>query len=247
MSLINDALKKAQRQRGDDGGYMPPMPGGGGSIVRKRGTPMPAQTIVLIVVGCLVLVGGSIGITVWLMRGKSPAPTVAAAKPETPPPTPTASVTTTPKPAPTPVHAPVAPIETPAEKATPIMALVPTLPKPAPVETPKPAPPAPAPTAVATPVAPAATAVIEEAPKPAPRSSPAPKLPITEERVNAFLDTLRVTGIRSSGTDSKVLMNEKVYRVNDIVDRSLGLKLTKVQTDSLTFTDGNGAVYVKNF
>jgi ribosome-associated protein YbcJ (S4-like RNA binding protein) len=58
---------------------------------------------------------------------------------------------------------------------------------------------------------------------------------------------LKVTGIRSSGTDSKVLMNDRVFRVNDVVDRSLGVRLTKVSSDSLTFTDANGAVYVKYF
>ena len=54
-------------------------------------------------------------------------------------------------------------------------------------------------------------------------------------------------GIRSSGNESKVLMNDRVYRVNDIVDRNLGVKLTKVAPDSLTFTDANGATYVKYF
>jgi hypothetical protein len=38
-----------------------------------------------------------------------------------------------------------------------------------------------------------------------------------------------------------------MYRVNDIVERSLGVKLTKVATDSLTFADANGVTYVKFF
>jgi hypothetical protein len=54
-------------------------------------------------------------------------------------------------------------------------------------------------------------------------------------------------GIRSSGTDSKVLMNDRVYRVNDYVDRILGVKLVSVSRDTLTFTDANGVTYVKNF
>ena len=42
-------------------------------------------------------------------------------------------------------------------------------------------------------------------------------------------------------------MNDRVYRVNDVVDRTLGVRLTKVSTDSLTFTDANGVTYVKYF
>ena len=63
----------------------------------------------------------------------------------------------------------------------------------------------------------------------------------------SFVEAVRVTGIRSFGTESRVLMNERVFKVNDIVDRLLGVKLTAVQSDSLTFTDANGVTYVKNF
>ena len=42
-------------------------------------------------------------------------------------------------------------------------------------------------------------------------------------------------------------MNERVYRVNDIVERTLGVRLIKVAVDSLTFADPNGISYVKNF
>ena len=42
-------------------------------------------------------------------------------------------------------------------------------------------------------------------------------------------------------------MNDRVYRVNDIVDRSLSLRLTKVEPGILTFTDANGMTYVKYF
>jgi hypothetical protein len=56
-----------------------------------------------------------------------------------------------------------------------------------------------------------------------------------------------VTGIRTSETGSKVLMNDKVYRANDIVNRALGLRLVKITADSLTFADASGATYVKNF
>ena len=79
-------------------------------------------------------------------------------------------------------------------------------------------------------------------------SSTAPANPKgPDERVAAFVDAVRVTGIRSSGADSRVLMNERVYRVNDVVERTLGVRLIKAAADSLTFADSRGVTYVKNF
>jgi len=68
-----------------------------------------------------------------------------------------------------------------------------------------------------------------------------------DARAQAFVDALRVTGIRASGSDSKVLMNDRVFRLNDIVERTLGLRLTGVAADRLSFTDPNGLVYTRNF
>jgi hypothetical protein len=72
-----------------------------------------------------------------------------------------------------------------------------------------------------------------------------PKAP--DERIAAFVDSIRVTGIRSSGAESRVLMNERVYRVNDVIDRALGVKLIKATADTLTFSDARGVTYVKYF
>ena len=63
----------------------------------------------------------------------------------------------------------------------------------------------------------------------------------------AFIEAIRVTGIRSFGNESRVLMNDRVYRVNDIVERNIGLKLTAVNADSLVFTDPRGKTYFKKF
>ena len=41
-------------------------------------------------------------------------------------------------------------------------------------------------------------------------------------------------------------MSGRVYRLNDIVDYELGLRLTGVGTTTLTFLDENGAVYTKS-
>ena len=231
MSLINDALKKAQRQRTQTPyDAVPPMPGGG--PVPRRGAPMAAQTIVLIAVGCVVLVAISIGVTIFLVRGKAPAaaaaPITTVAKVET-----VAPKVATPLPQPLlpPIIAPA-----PASEKSPVTTE--STPAKSPLAEAKPES-RPAPPPVKTPVA-----VVEEAPKkaPAPVGTAAP-----EEKVQAFLDALLVRGVRASGTDSRALLNERVYRINDLVDRTLGLRLTKVETDSLTFTDPHGVVYVKQF
>jgi len=82
----------------------------------------------------------------------------------------------------------------------------------------------------------------------APAAAPEPiKIGGQDLRILTFIDAIRVAGIRSSGAESKVLMNDRVYRLNDMVDYTLGIRLTKVATDGLTFTDANGTTYVKNF
>lgn len=106
---------------------------------------------------------------------------------------------------------------------------------------PAPPPPAPAPT-----LAPK----VEEAPArqvaaAAPPAAPAP--PRQNVKILTYLDNLRVTGIRAAGADSRVLMNDRVYRVNDMVDYELALRLTGVSTTTLTFVDDNGVVYTKTF
>ncbi|MBC7366266.1 MAG: hypothetical protein H7343_05545 [Undibacterium sp.] len=68
-----------------------------------------------------------------------------------------------------------------------------------------------------------------------------------DERIQTLVDGFRVAGIRASGTGSKVLLNEKVFKINDIVDRTNSLRLTQVTNDSLTFTTPGGVTYVKNF
>ncbi len=62
-----------------------------------------------------------------------------------------------------------------------------------------------------------------------------------------YLDTAKVTGVRASATDPKVLMNNRVYRLNDIVDSDLQLKITAISSRELQFTDSRGYVYTKAF
>jgi hypothetical protein len=230
MSLINDALKKAQRQRTNNPfGIDAPMPGGGGRRA-KRGSPMPAQNILLIVAGCAVLVVLSAVGAIFFVNGKSDSPKPAAITASVAPIVPVAAETNLPAleiPAlslPAKSDPPVAAISTPAGPALP------------PAET------------KVEPIPPSPVAAAKAASEPSiTAASAAPRPGVPDERVHAYLDALRVTGVRTSGASSRVLLNEKVYRLNETVDRNLALKLTGVETDFLTFTGANGMEYRKNF
>jgi hypothetical protein len=107
-------------------------------------------------------------------------------------------------------------------------------------------PPASPPTTSSAPVGTSSIAPATSAPAtPAPATPATPAPPKPDERIAAFVDSLRVTAIRAN--DNKVIMNDRVYRVNDIVERTMGIKLVKVAPDSLTFADANGITYVKYF
>src|SRR5688500_698819 len=89
MSLINEALKKAQRARNDGQPTdAPPMPGGG--LIAKRAQPRSAKSMVLIGGGALALVVVSVVATVYLLN-RTPTPVSVAATTGSSPASPTAS------------------------------------------------------------------------------------------------------------------------------------------------------------
>jgi len=232
MSLINEALKKAQHQRTGPSDA-PPMPGG--SMGPRGGSGMPKGLLVMIGAGACVVIVISVVATVMFVN-RTPAPKVVAAVP--------VSVAADAKTA--------APL---TAAPSPVVIAPVTIKIPLPVAPPVEIPPAPRPVADNTPAAApavAAPAPVTAAPVPA-AETPATvaKEPVAEgslsDRINDYVDKLRVTGIRTSESGSKVLMNDKVYRANDIVNRALGLRLVKIAADSLTFADASGATYVKNF
>jgi hypothetical protein len=222
MSLINDALKKAARQRAEEqADFTPLMPGGGGSRARQ-GAPMRTQTMVLIGAAAVALVVVSVVVTGAFVTSK-PEPKAAAA------------VT---------VPAASRPVETSAVAAQPAPVIALTVPK---ISAPSPTPTA-APTAAPT-VAP----VVVAQPTPAPvvaASAPAATAVSGEgntEQVQAYVDGLHVTGARSAGTDSKALVDGHVFKVNDMVNKAFGLRLSRVDADQLTFVDATGATYVRSY
>lgn len=212
MSLISEALKKAQRSRGD-----PAYAGDGETHAPRRGRGghgMPSGVFAFIAMGAVALV--VIAVVVTIIVVKRTPPTFADNRP-------TASKT------------PVIPADS-SER-----------------------PPITIPTAAQNPVS--STPVISVGnetridAQPAEAKHGTPALPsgattppgTPSQRIQDFVDAIRVAGVRNSGAESKVLMNDRVFRINDIVDRSLGVRLIGVQSDTLTFRDESGAVYTKTF
>jgi hypothetical protein len=129
--------------------------------------------------------------------------------------------------------------------ATPSPVALPRPTEPLPVVTAEPAISAPPSTSIAT-NPPSIAAKTPEPPAAATSSSSEPPAPSL--RMIEAIEALRVAGIRvGAGSDAKVLMNDRVYRIGDTVDHALGLKLTGATASSLTFRDGTGAAYTRNF
>ncbi len=259
MSLINEALKKAQRLRAEQqGNYTaPPMPGGTSPVrIVKRGQAMPAKTLLLILAAATVLIVLSAVFTGYFMnRAPSHVPGPKVTKPALAPnltgtnPVIVAPAITLPKPAIEPTQLASAPtadnthensqpqVSPPVDNSSaPAVAIL--------------SPPLPDKSAKPTDVTVApnqnSAGVIQprEITPPAPATTAASKF---DSRIQVFVDSVRVAGIRFSGKESKVLMNDRVYRVNDVVDYALNVRLLRVTPDSLIFVDANGMIYVKNF
>jgi hypothetical protein len=98
-------------------------------------------------------------------------------------------------------------------------------------------------------------AELETVPPPEPEPSvtadlpppPAVRVNRPDPEILAYVDSLRVRGIRISNGEAKVLMNDKVYKTGEIVNHPLNLKLSEVSSDGLLFEDVQGNTYVARF
>jgi len=255
MSIINDALKKAARQRAQEendlGSLMPGSHGGQSGRGAKKN---PTQTIVLVGAAAIVLIVVSVVVTGILVTGKPQTAPVAAERPTpTSVPTPLATVVQMPTVSLVSVPKAISVYPTPVTVAEerPSIALAPTL---APRAVPT-AVPTVVPTAIPTSVP---TAAPTEAPTPAALITlhpPEPVAPVAmtpgdqahNDLVQGLVDRLQVSGVRAAGAGSKALVDGHVYRINDVLDRTTGLKLVGVDEDHLTFVDAKGVKYVKSF
>lgn len=245
MSLINEALKKAQRQTHPESPVSSRPLGSTGLPYSAPSAPPvkpPAPPVALIVAGAGVLISVSVLATVWLLR--APTPAVKEAKPagvrhEVPPAASTVVIATAPDTAPT--APPLAP--------RPALSAAADTPPPAPAPAPTVAAAA-APTLVPLPTQPTPASPAKVVAKVAPVSPPPAVIDDVEASAAAaqkLIDEMRISGVRQQGAGSKVLINGRVYRLNEIVDRTLGLRLTQVHPTQLTFTDRQGAIFTREF
>lgn len=254
MSLINEALKKAQKQRTGEAPPLASMPAIGGesptSIARTAKPTSPGNKLILQAglgaAALLVVVAGAF----FLVRAKPAAPAVPQTSPVT---------RHEPAPAATPAPAQAEPAKAspPAATAQPTVT---TAKPPAPARAsenvfvlPIVAPPAETAAPVANKVETAAGAFARA--EPAQPVVPPPAAPRTpgakiDPKAIIYIEGLRVAGIRASPTDpkdSKVLMNDRVYRIGNLVEAEMGLHLVGITADSLTFEDDHGGRYTRTF
>ena len=237
MSLINEALKKAQKQRTGEAEPLPTIGGESAARIARRGKPAGFSALIIrIVAGGVGVIAIVVATVVFMRRTPAESAPVKPAPVVTQAPVVQTPVTKPVEAAPPPkAENPAPAIATPA--VTKPVVLAPVVPakiepaKPQIVETPAPA--------VVTPVA---TAPVITTP-----STDASRPGRLEARAITFIEAIRVTGIRASGSDRKVLMNDRVYRLGDLVEPEMGLTLVGIATNSLTFQDEKGAKYTRNF
>jgi hypothetical protein len=255
MSLINDALKKAQRQRALDAAPLSGAPSGiaAAAVTTHVATATHRRSYAPLAFGLGILTLG-VGAT-WVVMRYGFTDTAAPKPAAVPVASVAAPAPTAPAPAPAPASAP-APVV--AVEALTTVAPAVTFPPPAPVAVTLPAA-TPAPAPVATTPAPAPAPVVV-AQRPAqvvvPTVAPVVATPVVavsaaasaerEARVYDFLNTLRITGVRGVDREARVLMNERVWRLNDVVSPALGLRLSGVKPGLLVFTDAAGKTYEKS-
>lgn len=66
-----------------------------------------------------------------------------------------------------------------------------------------------------------------------------------DPKIIDWLSKVTISGVRLSGTESKVLLNDDAYSVGDTVNYSLGLKVYIIQDKRVLFIDKNDKKYLK--
>ena len=84
-----------------------------------------------------------------------------------------------------------------------------------------------------------------------PEPSPPPDTPLPgaepNPKVLAFLESSRITGIKVAGVHSRLLMNNRVFRTDDIVHPDTQLRIKEIASNEILFVDESGIQYRKQF
>jgi hypothetical protein len=207
MSLINDALRKAQQERLNQSRTTP-----GQAPVDYAEQPLSNRPQAsglskgLALGAAITAIGAAIVILVVSFTGQ-----------DTP-------------------QNPTAPVRVANQSA----ALPPPAPAPAPESPPVEPPSPPPPPAVATT---APEPVENNTTPPADAAAPIPRIGLlTPEqiRIRDHVNSLRITGVRGTGTAGRAMIAGRLYREGDIIEPELGIVLERIEATSLVFTDMTG-------
>ena len=221
MSLINQALRKAQQQR------TPSRPAtaadhASASPTNYRGNSNQSGLLIGLVAGIALLIGLVAGLTIVVLR-KDPAPvtqqaaTLPAPVKQIAPATPVIQPLAPPTPAPT----------QPLEQGSPSVLNDLRLARMA---------------AEAKAAADATSAKQVEAAKQLAATKAAAK---PSQEIIQWLGKSKISGVRLSTSGNKVILNNKAYSVGETVNLGLGLKVLIIQEKRILFIDPNGKKYLK--
>ncbi len=280
MSLINEALKKAQRER--EGQIKPDFKSALPGVEAQYGNPSQSPTfkavtgavrfgLVAALIVCVAV------ITYFLTRNNTEAAPAQDKGPEyvsidlrdreagaLPVSEATESAVSKPLPVAPPTVAP--PLESVAAAATlpedngpvlskpveTVVSLPPAITTDVPseqlamVDLPQPPAPEPETTAPQTPAQPVLTGERQ----PQPEEVPLPEANIEvppNPLVLDFLEKSRITGVKVSGSRSRLLMNNQVFKLGSVVDPKLSLRVSNILENEVHFVDESGAEYRKQF
>ena len=233
MSLINQALRKAQRDRTPN--RMPqagePSPAAYASTTASGMSP---TLVIGLVIAVAVLIGLVVGLSVVIFKGDDAPVAVASNQP---PPTPAPAPQSAPEPV---AQTAITPVEQPIQAAPEkvVVAKVEETPAPSVVnELRKAREAAEAEAAAEAKLAAERAKAAEEA---AARAAAKPS-----EDIITWLGTAKLSGVKLSDTGSKVILNGKPYAVGEFVNFKLGLKVMIIQEKRVLFVDNNGKKYMK--
>jgi len=240
MSLINQALRKAQRDRapnrmaGSGSGEFP-------ASAATSGSGMKPGLIIGLVVAVALLLGLVAGLSVVLLKGNDAAPLAQSSPPASektpaqesapaPPPEPVATTTNEVEPIASAVEPPTTPPALERETTPPVVEELRKAREAAEAK-------AGAEAEAAEAQARAEAKAAEEA---AARAAAKPSQDIID-----WLSRAQITGVKLSATESKVILNDKSYAVGEYVNFKLGMKVMIIQEKRILFVDENGKKYMK--
>lgn len=240
MSLINQALRKAQRDR-TPARMADPGSTGPSTTAPLSASGMKPGLVIGLVVAVAVLLGLVAGLSMVLLKSNDPAPVAqqAPATPEESPSQDTAASPPTEPAAATPEA--LEPLTPPIESAANFPGSAGGRTSPVVEELRKAREAAEAKASAEAEAAQAeAAAEAKAAEEAAARAAAKPSQDIIE-----WLSRAQISGVRLSSTESKVILNGDAYAVGEYVNYALGLKVMVIQEERVLFIDENGKKYMK--